>query len=70
MKKYIVLWVLIFFISNFSLFYGISLITNIIFVNIFNEFEILLILVGFSANIASILSCTKFISDKILNIKK
>ena len=65
MKKYIIIWLLVFLSSIFCFFYIISWITNTMFVNIFNEFEVLLMLSGFSTVIASIFSCTKFISDKI-----
>lgn len=70
MKKYIIIWLLVFLSSIFCFFYIISWITNTMFVNIFNEFEVLLMLSGFSIVIASIFSCTKFISDKISNLKK
>ncbi len=61
MGKYLKLWIL--------LFLSISWITRIEFVNIFNEFEILLMLVGFSATIASIFSCTTFIYDQLSKLK-
>ncbi|CUM80128.1 Uncharacterised protein [Turicibacter sanguinis] len=70
MKKYIIIWLLVFLSSIFCFFYIISWITNTMFVNIFNEFEVLLMLSGFSTVNASIFSCTKFINDKISNLKK
>lgn len=46
MGKYLKLWILLFLTSVVTLFFSISWITRIEFVNIFNEFEILLMLVG------------------------
>ena len=66
MGKYLKLWILLFLTSVVTLFFSISWITRIEFVNIFNEFEML---VGFSATIASIFSCTTFIYDQLSKLK-
>ncbi len=69
MGKYLKLWIHLFLTSVVTLLFIISWITRIEFVNIFNEFEILLMLVGFSATIASIFSCTTFIYDQLSKLK-
>lgn len=70
MKKYIIQWTLISVIAGFLL-YGItSLITKTTFNNVFQEFEILLILIGFSMLLSTIVICTKIIVDKISKLKE
>ena len=69
MGKYLKLWILLFLTSVVTLFFSISWITRIEFVNIFNEFEILLMLAGFSSTIAFIFSCTTLIYDQLSKLK-
>lgn len=68
MIKYITLWILCTSIIGIALFGILSLISGVFFVNIFSEFEILLMLIGFSSVISTIIISTKLIIDKIKNI--
>ena len=65
MKKYIISWTIISITVVFLLFGITSLITNTTFNNVFSEFEIILILIGFSTLISTMVVCTNFIGDKI-----
>lgn len=65
MKKYVIQWILISSIIGFLLFWITSLISNTTFNNIFLEFEIMLMLIGFTTIISTMIVCSKFIVDKI-----
>lgn len=65
MKKYIIQWTSISVVIGFLLYGTVSLITKITFNNIFQEFEILLMLIGFSTLLSTIIVSAKIIVDKI-----
>lgn len=65
MIKDIIRWIATSLIIGVMLYNATSLITQTTLSNLFQEFEVLLILVGFSTSIATILTCTKLIVDKI-----
>lgn len=65
MGKIISRWAVTSLIIGFLLYFILSLVTRTTFGNIFGEFEILLMLTGFSTSIATTLTCTKLILDKI-----
>lgn len=62
--KNIGLWLILTIVSAIFLFGTVSLISNISFVSLRGEFEILLILIGFSTLFSSLVVCTKIIIDK------
>ncbi|NLY20396.1 MAG: hypothetical protein GXZ08_03870 [Tissierellia bacterium] len=65
MGKYIGSWVVITGVIGIILFSILSTITRTTFVNLSSEYELLLMLIGFSSVISTIIVCTKIISDKI-----
>lgn len=69
MKKYIIQFVSIAIIIGVLIYYITSLITKTTFNNIFGEFEIILILIGFSIMISTTVVCTKIIVDKINKLR-
>lgn len=70
MKKYVIQWTSISVMSGFLLYSTVSLITKTTFNNLFGEFEILLMLIGFSTLLSTIIICTKIIVDKISKVKQ
>ncbi|MCC5895553.1 MAG: hypothetical protein JJU16_08855 [Alkalibacterium sp.] len=70
MIKTIALWAVLFVLTGYSLLGTVSLIANVSFVNIFGEFDILLMLAGFSSILSTLIVCTKIISDKIEAFKQ
>lgn len=69
MKKYIIQFISIAIIIGVLIYYVTSLITKTTFNNIFGEFEIILILIGFSIMISTTVVCTKIIVDKINKLR-
>lgn len=69
MKNLAILWILLTTITILILFSLVSLISTNSYVNIFSEFEMILALIGFSATISTVLTCTKHLSTKISNLK-
>lgn len=69
MKKYTIQWISISLIIGLLLYFTISLITRITFNNIFGEFEIMLMLIGFSTLLSTIIICTKIVLDKINKLR-
>lgn len=65
MKKYIILWISLTVVIGIVLFEVTSLVSNTTFDNVFLVFDTMLILIGFTAVLSTVLVCTKFISDKI-----
>lgn len=70
MKKHIIQWILISVIAGILLYGTISSITNTIFNNLFGEFEIMLMIVGFLTLSSTIIICTKIIVDKMGKAKR
>lgn len=69
MIKYLSIWIVSTFLTSFILFQLASSISGTTFTNVFSEFEILLVLIGFSFTISTILTCTIFLYDKFQLIK-
>lgn len=70
MKTYTIQWTLISVIIGFLLYGVTSLITKTTFNNVFQEFEILVMLIGFTTLLSTIIICTKIIIDKISKLKE
>jgi hypothetical protein len=59
------MWLIVTPVIGFILFVFVSLVSRTSFTNIFNEFEVLLMLTGFTTMLSTMLTCTKFINDRI-----
>ena len=64
MKKYITLWISATIVVSLLLFLIPTLISKTEFTNIFAEFEIILMLLGFSTTISTMITCTYIIKNK------
>lgn len=65
MKKYISLWLILTLLIPVILFQITSIISKTTFSDVFNEFEIILVLIGFSVTISTMITCTKILNDKM-----
>lgn len=65
MKKYALVWLLCVIILPVVVYEAASFITNTSYENVFREFEVMLLLICFSIKIATMLSCTMFLSGKL-----
>ena len=70
MTKYISLWVVLTGVIGVVLFNTVSFISRTSFVDIFSEFEIMLILIGFSSVLSTLIVCTTLILDKMKTLGK
>lgn len=65
MMKYFIGWIGCSAASGFLLYTIVSAISRTVFTNIFREFEVMLMLIGFSALLSTVVVCTKYLSDKM-----
>lgn len=65
MAKNIIRWIITSLLTGLVLYNVTSLIAQTTLSNLFEQFEVLLILIGFSTSLATILTCTKLIIEKI-----
>lgn len=63
--KYFLEWIGLSAAAGFLLYIIVSIISRVTFINIFHEFEIMLMLIGFSALLSTVVVCTKYLSDKM-----
>lgn len=70
MTKYISLWAVLTGVIGVVLFGTVSFISRTSFVDIFSEFEILLILIGFSSVLSTLIVCSALIIDKMKTLEK
>lgn len=65
MKNYFIGWIGCSAASGFLLYTIVSAISRTTFTDIFREFEVMLMLIGFSALLSTVVVCTKYLSDKM-----
>ncbi|MFH5836556.1 hypothetical protein ACHAL6_10830 [Proteiniclasticum sp. C24MP] len=67
--KYFLAWIGLSTAVGFLLYIIVSVMTRVTFGNIFHEFEIMLMLIGFSAVLSTVTVCTKILTDKLNAMK-
>jgi hypothetical protein len=67
--KYFIGWLGFSAASGFLLYTIVSVISRTVFTNIFREFEVMLMLIGFSALLSTVVVCTKYLADKMNAMK-
>ena len=63
--KYFMGWIGFSVASGFLLYTIVSVISRTVFTNIFREFEVMLMLIGFAAVLSTVVVCTKYLSDRM-----
>ncbi|MBO1264958.1 hypothetical protein J3A84_07945 [Proteiniclasticum sp. SCR006] len=65
MMKYFIGWIGCSAATGFLLYVVVSAISRTTFTNILREFEVMLMLIGFSVLLSTVVICTKYLSDRM-----